>query len=73
MEKTNIRKATRLIIRKNGEYLQGRILYSRELRWSNSAWDAWWTRDREKEREIARCTGGTVLLFNPILGEMKVL
>ena len=62
-----------MIIRRNGEYLQGRILYSRELRWSDSAWDAWWTRDREKAREIARDTGGVVMLFNPVEGQMRVL
>ena len=71
--KNTIRMQTRLIIRRNGEYLQGRIIFSNKLRWSRSAWDAWGTRDREKAREIARRTGGTVMLFNPVAGQMKVL
>ena len=70
--KDDIRRQTCLIIRRNGEYLVGTILYSQDLRWSVSRSDAWRTRDREKERRIARATGGTVLLFNPITGEERI-
>ena len=70
--KDDIRRQTCLIIRKNGEYLVGRILYSADLRWSVSRSDAWRTRDREKARRIARVTGGTVMLFNPIIGRERV-
>ena len=62
-----------MIIRRNGEYLVGRILYSTDLRWSWSPHDAWRTRDRETARRIARVTGGTVMLFNPIVRQMRVL
>lgn len=71
--KNDIRKATCLIIRKNHEYLQGRILYSRDLRWSRSPYDAWRTRDIEKAEEYARKTGGIVMLFNPIARQIRVL
>ena len=47
----DLRKATRLIIKKDGEYMVGRILYSRELRWSKSPYDAWWTKDKAKAEE----------------------
>ena len=30
----DIREKTRLIIRRNNEYLVGRIVFSRDLRWS---------------------------------------
>ena len=33
--KDDIRRQTCIIIRKNGEYLVGRILGSKDLRWSN--------------------------------------
>ena len=69
----NIRKETCLIIRKNGEYLVGTILYSRDLRWSTSPYDAWKTRDRERAEETARKTGGIVMLWNPVVRQMKVL
>ena len=72
--KDDIRKQTCIIIRKDGEYLVGMILYSRDLRWSYSAFDAWRTRDREAARRVARVVGGMLVLFNPIIGktgEMK--
>ena len=71
--KDDIRKKTCLIIRKNGEYLVGRVLYSTEIRWSSSPYDAWRTRNREKAEEYARRTGGIVMLWNPIVKQIKVL
>ena len=67
----NIRMKTGLIIRKDGEYLVGHVLYSGELRWSLSPWDAWTTRIRAKARTVAERTGGEILLFNPIAGQIK--
>lgn len=71
--KDDIRKKTCLIIRRNGEYLAGRILGSKDLRWSIYAHEAWQTRDRAKAEKIARRTGGIVMLFNPIVRQMRVL
>ena len=73
MNRDEIRKQTSLIIRKNGKYMVGSILYSTEIRWSLSAWDAWRTRDRELARVVARKTGGTTVLFNPITGEERAV
>lgn len=69
----DIRKKTSLIIRKNGEYLVGYILWSDQLRWSASPWDAWRTRDREAAEETARRTGGIVMLWNPVAGLLRIL
>ena len=74
MKREALRRETCIIIRKDGEYLVGTILYSRDLRWSYSAFDAWRTRDREAARRVARVVGGALVLFNPIIGktgEMK--
>ena len=71
--KNDIRKQTGIIIRKNGEYLVGKIVFSNELRWSNSPYEAWRTRDKEQAREIARRTGGVMMLFNPIVNQLRVL
>ena len=68
-----IREKTRLIIRRNNEYMVGRIVFSKELRWSTSPYDAWWTKDKEKAEEYARRTGGIVMLFNPVAGQLRVL
>lgn len=73
MKNDNIRKQTRLIIRKNGQYLVGTILYGTDLRWSRSPYDAWGTRDRDKAEEYARRTGGIVMLWNPVVRQMRVL
>ena len=69
----NIRTKTALIIRKNGEYLVGRDVTDGGLRWSASRWDAWRTRNREKARNVARVTGGIVMLFNPVAGQERML
>lgn len=71
--KDDIRKTTCLIIRKNGQYLVGKILWSTELRWSNSPHDAWRTRNRGKAEDLARKTGGIVMLFNPVVNQLRVL
>ena len=67
----NIRKQTRLIVKRGSEFLVGTILYSTDLRWSRSPWDAWGTRSREKAEMIARRTGGEIWLFNPIAGQLR--
>ena len=69
----DIRRETCIIIRKHGEYLVGSILYSKDLRWSGSKYDAWRTRDRDEARDVARETGGVMVLFNPIIGKTKVM
>lgn len=73
MTREALRKETCIIIRKNGEFLVGAVLYSKDLRWSGSMYDAWRTRDREKARRIARITGGVMMLFNPIIGKTRVM
>ena len=69
----NIREKTCIIIRKNNEYLVGYIMGTNLLKWSTSPWDAWSTRKREKAENVARKTGGVMVLFNPISKEKKVL
>ena len=71
MKRDELREQTCIIIRRGGEYLVGTILYSRNLRWSGSAFDAWRTRDREAARRVARITGGVLVLFNPIIGKTR--
>lgn len=71
--KDEIRKQTCLIIRKNGEYLVGKIVYSDDLKWSIYRHDAWRTRSRNRARRIALRTGGIVMLFNPIINRERIL
>ena len=67
----DIRKKTALIIRKDGEFLQGRIMDSKLYRWSISPWDAWMTRSREKARNMQAENGGEIMLWNPIAGQLR--
>lgn len=69
----DVRLYTRVIIRKNTEYLQGKNTVCGGLAWCKSPWDAWWTRDAENAREVARKTGGVALLFNPVIGRTAIL
>lgn len=71
--KDDIRKETCCIVRKDGEFLVGTVLWSEDLRWSIYRHDAWRTRKKERAEEVARMTGGVVMLFNPVAGQMKVL
>ena len=69
----DIRLLTCIIIRKNTKYLVGRVLGSSELRWSDSPHDAWRTRDKEAARDMARKTGGIMMLFNHAAGQLRIM
>ena len=73
MNREALRKATCVIIRKDGEYLVGTILYSTDLRWSQSPYDAWKTRRKEDAERVAGKVGGEMVLFNPIVRQMKAI
>lgn len=67
------RLKTCIIIRRNNEYLVGMNWLSNELRWSIDPYDAWRTRKKDFAQEVARLVGGVMVLFNPILGEKRIL
>ena len=67
----DIRRQTWLIIRKDNEYLVGRVIYTGELKWSSSPWEAWRTRIRANAKSIAEKTGGEIMLFNPVAGQLR--
>ena len=71
--KDDYKKKTGLIIRKDGQYLVGTILYSTDLRWSWSPYDAWITRSWEKARMVAGKVGWKIVMFNPAIRQMKEL
>ena len=66
--KNDIRRKTALVIEKNGEYLVG---FSVFLRFSSSPWDAWRTRDKEAAQAVADKVGGNMMLFNPVVGQIR--
>ena len=69
----DIRKETCIIIRKDVEYMFGTICYSTDLRRSCSPYDAWRTRRKEDAARVAGKVGGEMVLFNPIVKQMRVI
>ena len=67
----DIRSETCLIIKRGSRFMVGKILGGPELRWSDSPWAAWRTRDREQAEKVARVIGGDLWLFNPVAGQLR--
>ena len=67
----DIRKRTCLIIKRNGEYLVGMNQVLNCLNWSTSPYDAWRTRNAGDAARVARATGGTMYLFNPVAAQIR--
>ena len=68
----NIKKLTRVIIEKDGEYLVGVSIVG-QLRWSTIPYDAWHTRDRIIAHKVAWKVKGIPYLFNPAVGQIRKL
>lgn len=66
-----IRKATCIIVEKDGEFLVA--VSELGLRWSISPYDAWSTRDKMTAFKVAWRVRGRLFLFNPIVGQLKPL
>ena len=71
--RNEIRRQTGIIIGRAGEFLIGTVMYSTDLRWSTSPYDAWRTRNRDDARRVAKITGGELWLFNPIARQIRKL
>ena len=69
--KVDIRQYTRVIIIKNGKYLVGKDPVMNALKWSDSPYDAWWTRNADDARKVSAKIGGAMMLFNPIAYALK--
>ena len=69
----DIREQTYLIIRKNRLFLQGKEWITGETLWTQYAYNAWRTKDREEAEEVARKLGGVMVLFNPVTGKTRVI
>lgn len=66
-----VKTKTCLIIGKDGEFLVGASASG--LRWSQSPYDAWSTRDKMKAFRVSWAIRGRLFLFNPIVGQLKSL
>lgn len=66
----NIRRKTCLIVRKDGKYFVAYCPMTQRLKWSESIYDAWRTRDKNAAIRASRILGGVPVLFNPIVGQI---
>ena len=69
----DIRLATVLVIRKDGQYLSRVEIGTGRVIWDPHLSDAWRTRDRVLARILAKKHGGELTLFNPIIWRVKAL
>ena len=68
MPRNDIRLRTRLIVKRGSMFLVGKDLFGK-LRWSDSPYDAWYTRDMDVAENVAHAIGGDLWLFNNVIGE----
>lgn len=69
--KADIRLSTCLVIKKDGQFLQGNQMGTGILVWTNSPYDAWKTRCRGDAERVAFLVKGEILLFNPVIGKIR--
>ena len=69
----DIRCYTRVVIEKDGQYLFCVSEITREPEWRHSPWDAWYTRDADEARTVARVLSAVPVLFNPVVGKVAVM
>ena len=69
----DIRKATCLVIERNGMYLSRIEMLTRRVVWDPHLGSAWRTRNKAKAYAVADEYMGNVCLFNPIVWEVRKL
>lgn len=69
--KQDIRKHTCCILLRGTDYLVGWNYFYHDFNWSKSYYDAWRTRDVCIAVKLARRIGATVMLFNPIVNQLR--
>ena len=69
MTREDLRGQTCLIIENQSKYLVGFNGFA--LRWTESYSDAWRTRDIETARKVVNRFGGTIMLFNPVVRQLR--
>ena len=67
----DIRIYTVIIIEKDGKFLVGKEMMSDDLRWSDSPYEAWKTRRKDKAYIVSDKVKGTRYLFNPVARQLR--
>ena len=67
----DIRVCTVIIIKKDHKFLVGREILTKQLKWSDSPYDAWKTRKMDKAYIVSEKVKGTRYLFNPVVRQLR--
>ena len=67
----DIRVYTVIIIEKDGKFLVGKEMLSSSLKWSDSPYDAWQTRKKDKAYIVSEKVKGNRYLFNPVARQTR--
>ena len=67
----DIRLCTGIIIEKDGQFLVGISILTKELVWHESPYDAWMTREKDKAYMVSEKVCGKRYLFNPIVNQLR--
>lgn len=60
-----------MIVERDGQFLVGKCMLTDDLKWSNSPYDAWKTRDIPKAYMVAHAVRGRKMLFNPVVNQLR--
>ena len=67
----DIRVYTVIIIEKDNKFLVGKEMLSNSLKWSDSPYDAWKTRKKDKACIVSEKVKGNRYLFNPVARQAR--
>lgn len=67
----DIRICTVIIIEKDHKFLVGHEILTKQLKWSDSPYDAWKTRKMDKAYIVSEKVKGTRFLFNPVVRQLR--
>ena len=67
----DIRVFTVIIIEKDHKFLVGREILTKKLKWSDSPYDAWATRKKDKAYIVSEKVKGNRYLFNPVARQVR--
>ncbi len=69
----DIRQYTRVVIKKDGKYLFCMSQFTMQPEWRENLYDAWYTRDANIARAVAKALSADPMLFNPVVGKVAVM
>ena len=67
----DIRKRTKLIVKRGNQFLVALTSITKQPKWSVSPYDAWGTKELLKAKKVAEYFNAKIYMFNPCVGMMR--